>query len=175
MPAERAYNPMGLMKTMPAQEQGGGPRRLAELLGQVCSRLGLQRDLDDYRLWQAWDEVVGPLVARNAQPIRLDGRRLVVAVRSTTWMQELSLLRHDLCGRLNAWMAREIISDILLVVGRVEAPSATSTVPPRAACTRRPQLLDRDRSRRETSEQTRTRLEAAIDKLWQAARRGSGG
>ena len=155
-----------------------GPRRLSDLLGQVCARLGLARDLDDYRIWQAWDDVVGPLVARNAQPVRLDGRRLIVAVRSTTWMQELSLLRRDLCGRLNAWMKREVITEILLVIGKVDLARPTDpragggrygTAGPPSA--RSLHSRTRDQLQPEPAEQTRARLEAAIEKLWAAARR----
>ena len=97
-----------------------GPKKLGGILSGVVSRLGIDRNLDDYRIWQAWDEVVGPQVARNAQPVRLDRRRLVVAVRSNAWMQELSFLRHDLRDRLNRWMGREVVQDIFLVVGKVD-------------------------------------------------------
>lgn len=95
-----------------------GPTELRTILSGVVSRLGIDRNLDDYRIWQAWDEVVGPQVARNAEPVKLDRRRLVVSVRSNGWMQELSLLRHDIRDRLNAWMGREVIGEIFLVVGK---------------------------------------------------------
>ena len=62
----------------------------------VISRLGLRRDLDDYRIFEAWEQVVGAQIARNAQPTRLDTKRLVVTVKSAVWMQELSLLREDI-------------------------------------------------------------------------------
>ncbi|MFP6626273.1 MAG: DUF721 domain-containing protein [Deltaproteobacteria bacterium] len=95
------------------------PRRLSDLLTSALARLGLERNLDDYRLWEAWDEVVGPQIARNAQPIRLDRNRLVVAVKNPVWMQELTLLRSDIITKLNQWMGRKVVSDIFLVVGKV--------------------------------------------------------
>ena len=67
---------------LPRFKSAKGPAKLGDLLGNVVSRLGLERNLDDYRIWAAWDEVVGPAVARNAQPIRLQARRLVVAVKN---------------------------------------------------------------------------------------------
>jgi hypothetical protein len=129
---------------------------MATLLTAVVARLGLERDLDDYRLWAAWDEVVGPAVARNAQPSRLDTRRLVVSVKNAMWMQELTLLRHELCRKLNAWMGREVVSEIFLVVGRVEPPSDVSQqrrqVRPSSPAPRPADLND------------------AIDRLWKALR-----
>jgi hypothetical protein len=96
------------------------PVRLSSLLEQTLARIGLDRRLDDYRVWQAWDEVVGRTISRNAQPVRLDGTRLVVTVRSSTWLQELSLLQRELIARLNEWMGREVVRELFFVVGRVE-------------------------------------------------------
>jgi len=128
---------------------------MGDLLANVVSRLGLERDLDDYRIWLAWDEVVGPAVARNAQPSRLDARRLVVTVKNATWMQELSLLRHDLSRKLNAWMGREVVSEIFLVVGKVEPSDPETRRPGTRAVADAPRPAD---------------LNAAIERLWQALR-----
>lgn len=83
----------------------------------MVSRLGLRRDLDDYRIFEAWERVVGDQIARNAQPVRLDAKRLVVNVKSAVWMQELSLLREDIRRRINEWMGRELVQDLFLVLG----------------------------------------------------------
>ena len=117
---------MRVIRTPARSGSGRGPVSFGNVLNGVVSDLGLSRDLDDYRIWVAWDEVVGPAVARNAQPVRLDTRRLVVAVKNAMWMQELTLLRRDLCSRLNDWMGREVVSEVFLVIGRVEAPPAVA-------------------------------------------------
>ncbi|MFQ5351982.1 MAG: DciA family protein, partial [Candidatus Binatia bacterium] len=54
----------------------------------------------------------------------VDAQRLVVAVRTAAWLQELDLLRRELCSRLNAWMGRKVINELFLVVGRVDRGSA---------------------------------------------------
>jgi predicted nucleic acid-binding Zn ribbon protein len=101
------------------ESRGSGPRRVGGVLGDVISRLGLRRDLDDYRIFEAWDRVVGKQIAQHAQPVRLDARRLVVHVRSAVWLQELSLMRDDLRRRINEWMDREIVTEIFLVLGPI--------------------------------------------------------
>lgn len=106
------------------------PTALSSLLEQALARFGLDRRLDDYRVWQAWDEVVGRTISRNAQPVRLDGSRLVVAVRTSTWMHELSLLQREIVPKLNAWMGREVVREIFLVVGRVDAPAQEGAAKP---------------------------------------------
>jgi hypothetical protein len=155
---------------MAGGSQGGGrgrPKTFQEVLGAVVARFGLERPLDDYRIWQAWDEVVGPAISRNAQPQKLGGRRLVVVVKNAGWMQELSLLRRELCERLNAWMGREVIGEIFLVVGKVEPPTGAAAAPAaRSADGGRPLRAAEDTRPRTVS---REELESAIARLWQAA------
>ncbi len=88
---------------------------IGEIIGASLDRLGIDRELDDYRIWQAWDEVVGEAIRRNAEPVRLDGQRLVVATRNASWMQELTLMRGEIVERLNRWMGREVITEIFIV------------------------------------------------------------
>jgi len=101
-----------------------GPRRLSGVLDRVISRLNLRRDLDDYRVFEAWERVVGPQISRNAQPTRLDAKRLVVSVKSPVWMQEISLLREEIRRKLNEWMGREIVSEVFLVLGSANDDAA---------------------------------------------------
>lgn len=143
----------------------GAPIQLKEVLGDVVARFGLDRALDDYRIWQAWDEVVGPAIARNAQPQKLNANRLVIAVRNAGWMQELTLLRRDLCDRLNRWMGREVIKEIFLVVGKVDVDERPR---PRS----RPHTIGpRDGEPRPTRA-TPEELEAAIARLWKLSDSG---
>jgi predicted nucleic acid-binding Zn ribbon protein len=99
------------------RDQHAGLRKLDGVLETVVSRLGLRRDLDDYRIFEAWERVVGEQIARNAQPVRLDAKRLVVNVKNPVWMQELTLLREDIRRRINEWMGRELVQELFLVLG----------------------------------------------------------
>lgn len=149
------------------------PTRLAALMEETLARLGLDRRLDDYRVWQAWDEVVGRTISRNAQPVRLDGPRLVVVVRSSTWLQELSLLQRELVARLNEWMGREVVRELFFVVGRVEvadqASARESAAPPA------PRPVPRDGPGASEAPPPgpgmSPEVAAAFERLWKAARR----
>lgn len=153
------------------------PTRLSALLEQSLARLGLDRRLDDYRVWQAWDEVVGRTISRNAQPVRLDGTRLVVTVRSSTWLQELSLLQRELIARLNEWMRREVVRELFFVVGRVEA-GGPSSGPGRRPAAGEPQGQRPPRGtgavphedEPPSSEDLSPDVAATFERLWRAAR-----
>jgi len=140
------------------------PVAIGRVLSGALKRLGLGRPLDDYRVLHAWDQIVGPAIARNAQPSRLDGRRLVVVVRSSAWLQELSLLRTDLCERLNRWMGRTVISDIFLVVGQLD------DAPDPASSARRPSSSPKREPLGLAARGMRGDIAEALERLWQAAR-----
>ena len=135
--------------------------RLGELLDQSLSRLALGPQLQAYGIWAIWNDVVGRPVARNAQPLRLDTRRLVVVVKNAMWMHELSLLRRDLCARLNQWMGREVVSEVFLVIGRVERQDSRSGKS-RAGVSPAPEP------------QRPADVQAALDRLWSAVRERDG-
>ncbi len=131
----------------------------------MLASIGLDRRLDDYRIWQAWDEVVGTTIARNAQPIRLDGERLVVVVRNSSWMHELSYLKNDLLRQLNGWMGRTVISELHFYVGKLEPeprPTPTPSTPAPAPDREASRSVDKDEA---------DPIAAAFDRLWLAARR----
>ena len=86
-------------------------------------------------IWQVWDACVGAAVARRAQPVRLRGRTLIVAVSSAPWMQELQLLKPAIRTELNARLATPLVEDLFFVLTAVgdepaERSRAAATSPP---------------------------------------------
>lgn len=70
-----------------ALERAAGTAAPASLLASVQS---------------AWEEVAGPVVAEEAQPVSEREGVVTVACSSSVWAQELELLAGDLNERLNA-------------------------------------------------------------------------
>ncbi len=151
-----------------------GPTRLSLLIEQALTRLGLARRLDDYRVWQAWDEVVGQTISRNAQPVRLDGDRLVVVVRTSSWLQELSLLQRELIAKINDWMGRPVIKDLFFIVGRIEEEDKPKpAAQPARAATKTPVVSESRSEGLGEISGINPEISAAFDRLWKAARHRS--
>lgn len=55
-----------------------------------------------------WTEAVGDAVARHVQPVKLDGRRLVVEVDDPAWATQLRFLEGTLRDRLRTVAGAEI-------------------------------------------------------------------
>ena len=106
--------------------RGGSPRLLGESLPALYEALGVAAPLEDARLFAGWAEVVGSEIARVARPHRLDAGTLIVHVKSSPWMAELSLRRTELLRRLNAGRERRPIRQIVfrIDVGLASEPDA---------------------------------------------------
>jgi len=87
-------------------------------------------------IWRVWSDAVGVAIARRAEPVRLRGRTLVVAVSSAPWMQEITLLKRNVVAALNARLPQPLVDDLYLVLteGRVTAPVAPPPPRRRAPC-----------------------------------------
>lgn len=104
------------------------PARAGELLGDLQRNLGVAERLQQYRIWQIWDEVVGPQTASHARPLRIRDNTLEVRVDHPVWMQQLQLLKPRLIARLNERIAPAAIADIYWRRG--DLPPAMSPPPP---------------------------------------------
>jgi len=75
---------------------------LGAALRGFLKKAGLARRVEQAAALETWPRVVGPAVAAATKPLSVgaDGT-LVVGVRSSAWMNELSLMERDLLEAVN--------------------------------------------------------------------------
>lgn len=83
-----------------APDRGMG--RVDEVLDGVLESLGIREDVARQAALARWATCVGPGIARVTRPRVVARGVLFVDVRSSAWLNELNLMRHDLLARLNA-------------------------------------------------------------------------
>jgi predicted nucleic acid-binding Zn ribbon protein len=95
------------------------PSTVGDVLASVLERAGLTERVAQAGVIPEWATLVGAQIAAVTAPVSLqrDGT-LVVAVRSSTWMAELSLLEPELRRALNADSSRPPITRLRLVLRR---------------------------------------------------------
>ena len=90
-----------------------------ENLGSVVARFlketGLQTQLHQYRLKQAWPIITGELVKSKTQDLYIKNQTLYVKLSSPVLRFELSLRKQELKTQLNAYVQAQVISDITFV------------------------------------------------------------
>jgi Dna[CI] antecedent, DciA len=73
------------------------PRPLSDLVKAFFQGDGeAVRKLEENRALMVWTSYVGESAARYSTPLRVRSHRLVVRVDDPLWMQQLSLLKHEL-------------------------------------------------------------------------------
>jgi len=85
---------------------------LGDILSALLSDSKLPFNPRDATIWKIWDEVVGPAIARNAQPLWIKDRRLRAKVSDPIWLQELSYLESSIREKLNARLGRQAVDKI---------------------------------------------------------------
>jgi hypothetical protein len=78
------------------------PAELGSLLSSILTQKHWQQRLQIHQVFVFWDELVGPEIARQAQPQVIRGDVLWVAVSSSIWMQQLQYERYHLLELINA-------------------------------------------------------------------------
>ena len=108
---------------------------LGSVLEQSLNRLDLVSRLDEYAVWPIWNDVVGPVIARNAQPEKIRNGTLFVKVSSPVWMQQLQFMKEMITEKLNGRLRGEIVKNIFFMVGRIDAPEDTAAPEPQQDAT----------------------------------------
>ena len=96
------------------------PAPLGGVLQDVLKASNIDVDLQLYRLWEQWADLVGTTIAQNARPAAIKGKLLLVNVSSAPWMQQLQYLKPELMEKLNSAFGREAVEDIRFKIGPVD-------------------------------------------------------
>ena len=89
------------MRRRRPDDPGAKPTTLGEALSKYVRRAGFKRRLDQASVIPEWAELVGPKIAEVTTPVVVrDNGVLVVAVKSSAWMQELQLNSPEILRKL---------------------------------------------------------------------------
>ena len=106
---------------------------IGAVLEQSLKRFDLAPRLDEYGVWPIWREVVGKVIARNAQPEKIRNGTLFIKVSSPVWMQELQFMKEMIASKLNQRLNGEIVKNIFFMVGRIDEAEPDAANSPESA------------------------------------------
>ncbi|MFQ5665283.1 MAG: DUF721 domain-containing protein [Candidatus Binatia bacterium] len=110
---------------------GGPPSRVGSVLRDVLERVDPEHEMRAYSIWTFWNDEVGDMIARRAQPAQFRNGILFISVATQSWMQELQFMKNTIRDRLNRRLGGDLVRDIYLVPGRLGPPAGVPA--PRAA------------------------------------------
>jgi predicted nucleic acid-binding Zn ribbon protein len=135
----------------------------AEVLAAVLPKFASAERLQEYRVWEVWEEAVGRPVARKAQPAKIQRGKLFVTVSSSAYLQEMQFYKAHIRDAVNRRLGSLTVRDIFFVLGKVQEAAVRPTPPPRRPLPPFQEL--------ETPKLGRPELNEAFASLLQARRR----
>ncbi len=91
----------------------GNTEQLGDVIRKFLRQQQLESPLNEYRLVDAWKEVVGNAVARYTLDLYIKNQTLYVHLSSPVLRQELMMYRKSLVDSLNRHAGAQVITDIV--------------------------------------------------------------
>jgi len=140
---------------------------LKTILGTMLRTMDSPPQREQFRVWDIWEEVVGPQIAGKTRPEALRNGVLVVSVTSSVWMQELSFMKQKILDRINQTLAPATIREIRFKLGDIQQAGAGCDEEPL------PQLTEEEQEiiAQQTASIEDQGLRESLQKLFTASRR----
>jgi predicted nucleic acid-binding Zn ribbon protein len=85
---------------------------LGDALKVLVQSLGIEKQVEQYKIFDVWNEVVGQQVAKVAQPERLQNGVLIVNVNNAPWRNELTFRKREILEKIHERTNSNSITDI---------------------------------------------------------------
>ena len=87
---------------------------LADAIREMLNAYRMNNKLDEVKIIQGWDQVVGEMISKHTQNLYIKNRTLFVKVDSPALKNELSYSKEKLVELLNDSAGNEVIDKIVL-------------------------------------------------------------
>lgn len=87
--------------------------QIGEMIRKFFRQNGLESPLNEYRLVQAWKDVVGPVISKYTSNLYIKNQILYVHLTSSVLRQELMMGRDILVRNLNEKVGAQVIVNII--------------------------------------------------------------
>jgi predicted nucleic acid-binding Zn ribbon protein len=112
----RWFDPLGQAGPTAVSTRSLAP--VGQGLRALAARRGWQSHLAAGDLFAAWDEIVGPQLAGQTAPLRLQGGVLVLSASSPLWAAEVRQLSRVITERVNERMGAGTVRQVTVSVRR---------------------------------------------------------
>ncbi len=85
---------------------------LGSVLDSLVKSLGIEKQVEQYKIFDAWNMVVGEQIAKVAQPERIHNGVLIVAVNNAPWRTELTFRKKEILDKIHDTLKSQSITDI---------------------------------------------------------------
>jgi predicted nucleic acid-binding Zn ribbon protein len=94
-----------------------GFKRVGDILASVIRDLDLEKGIAEHRAILMWEEAVGSEAASHAVPREVARGRMIAAVDSSAWLQELRMREHEIIEKINKLIGEDVLKEIYFTIG----------------------------------------------------------
>ncbi len=85
---------------------------LGNALTALMQSLGIEKQVEQYKIFDVWNDIVGEQVAKVAQPERVHNGVLIVTVSNAPWRNELTFRKREILEKIHTVGHSQSIVDI---------------------------------------------------------------
>ena len=84
-------------------------------LKKLIKKEGLEKEINQQKAIDLWEEVVGQKIKENTEPIEVQFGVMTVKVKNSVWKQELQFQKGDIIKSLNRKLIKTMIKDLRFI------------------------------------------------------------
>ncbi len=85
---------------------------LKNVVERVLKEYKLNADVDTYKAFSLWNEIVGERMAHHAKPVRVNGHILYVEVDDPLWLTQLKYMKIDILDKIDKRIKKGVLRDV---------------------------------------------------------------
>ena len=93
----------------------GTPTPISALLGTVLDEVGLTRVLDEKKIKDSWEEIVGKRITEIAEIDSLTKDKLYIKVSNPVWKMELNFQKGEIAKRVNEKLEWKAVKEVVFI------------------------------------------------------------
>jgi predicted nucleic acid-binding Zn ribbon protein len=100
------------------------PQTLGSAVDAFVAQHGWAVRLRGARLFDRWEEVVGPELAKRCEPVRVAGGTLTVRAENQTWATQIRYMTTRLRDQAAAVIGEDLVKEVRIIVGPLEGTAS---------------------------------------------------
>jgi predicted nucleic acid-binding Zn ribbon protein len=85
---------------------------LKKVVQRVLREYNFTEDIDAYRVFSLWEDIVGEKMADHTKPVRINERILYVEVDDPLWLTQLKYMKVDILNKIDMRIKKGVFKDV---------------------------------------------------------------
>lgn len=90
---------------------------VGDILQDLIENTQLGKQLEQARIWENWEAIVGPQWAAHGRPHSVKDKTLRIEVDSMVWMHRYAYKKTAILRKINQMAQEELVSDVFFMLG----------------------------------------------------------